>query len=947
MNPLLIKLFATALTLSQVTVTPDAVRTEFDPVADRAVVVQLLKDGCQHMRRAFDIEDLNLDELIDTAMKDPQAMTGGPEIKAFKGLNFSDLFAAYRQFCKGEAVETSAVDIGEVIEAYNRSVADLPDHTKLKNFRLPGTSTVLDDKGRRFAEVFEPDHRRIWVPISEIPQAVQKAFVAAEDKRFFEHRGIDERSVIRAFMNSFAKTGRPQGGSTITQQVAKNLLVGDDVTYERKMREMIVAARLERTLTKPEILELYLNSIYLGRGSWGIEMAARSYFGKSAKDMVLEEGALLAGLTKGPSFYNPDRHPERVQQRLAYVLGRLAEDGAISAEAVQRTVSNPPRPIAYDRLRREVGFHYVDYVAREAKKVAQLQSLTAESYVVRSTIHPELQRATETALQDGLARYERQHGRARFAGPEMNLSAAIRKIEAKGTVAGAAAADPANPVWRQAFQNARMPLYDLHWTSAIVLDKGSDKAGMRVGLRDGRSVPLAVHASVRKLLNQYDVVYVNVIEGKGKAGTRADLRARPKVQGSAIVLENKTGKVLAMAGGFSYPLSQLNRTSQSQRQPGSALKPLSYLAALGKGLQPNTIIPDTPLTLPPIGGGRYAQAKDYWSPKNYDGGSAGQLTLRRALENSKNLATAHLLDGGIADEPEKSLDRLCDLAKEAQIYTSCMRYYPFVLGAQPVRPIDLAAFYAAIANEGTRPTPYAVESITKGEQVIYRHQPSPGVRIGSADNVAFFQLKTMLQGVLSRGTARSIAAYAPYVGGKTGTSDEENDAWFVGFTNDVTVAVWVGYDNADGKRRTLGGGATGGHTAVPIFDPIIKAVWAHHSPKVALAPPSAEAKRNIAAVGRGDAIEYFRLDTKGRRTNTEAKLIARSRFAVDPNAERREAKRAAKQQRTVVQQTAPAWTDGWSWREDFGNRGNWSNTSSQGWWSGNYDQRSRRERSIW
>jgi membrane carboxypeptidase/penicillin-binding protein len=942
MNPILIKLFATALTLAQVTVSPDTVRTEFDSVSDRGVVVQLLKDGCQHMRRAFDIEDLNLDELIDTAMKDPQAVTGGSEIKAFKGINFSDLFAAYRQFCKGEAVETSAVDIGAVIEAYNRAVADLPDHGKLKNFRLPGTSTVLDDKGKRFAEVFEPDHRRIWVAISEIPEVVQKAFVAAEDKRFYEHRGIDERSVIRAFMNSFARSGRPQGGSTITQQVAKNLLVGDDVTYERKMREMIVAARLERTLSKPEILELYLNSIYLGRGSWGIEMAAKSYFGKPAKELTLEEGALLAGLTKGPSFYNPDRHPERVQQRLSYVLGRLAEDGALSAEAVQRTVSNPPKPIAYDRLRREVGFHYVDYVAREAKKVAQLQSLTAESYVVRSTIHPELQRATETALQDGLARYERQHGRARFAGAEMNLGDAIRKLEAKG--AGAVDA----PAWRQAFQNARMPLYDLHWTSAIVLDKGSDKQGMRVGLRDGRIVPLSVHASVRKILNPYDVVYVSVTEGKGKAGTRADLRSRPKVQGSAIVLENKTGKVLAMAGGFSYPLSQLNRTAQSQRQPGSALKPLSYLAALARGLQPNTIIPDTPLTLPPIGGTRYAQAKDYWSPKNYDGGSSGQLTLRRALENSKNLATAHLLDGGIADEPEKSLDRLCELAKEAQVYTSCMRYYPFVLGAQPVRPIDLAAFYAAIANEGTRPTPYAVESITKGEQVIYRHQPSPGMRIGSADAVAFFQLKTMLQGVLARGTARSLAAYAPYVGGKTGTSDEENDAWFVGFTNDVTVAVWVGYDNDGGKRRTLGGGATGGHTAVPIFDPIIKAVWQYHSPKVALAPPSPEAKRNLAAIGRGEAIEYFRLDAKGRQTNTEAKLISRTRFASARDAERREtAKRAPKPQRTVVQQTAPAWTDGWSWREDSGNRGNWSSNSSQGWWSGNYEQRSRRERSIW
>src|SRR3954469_12536522 len=419
MNPILIKLFATALTLSQVTTRPDAVKTAFEPAA-KGEVVQMLRDGCAHMRKAFDIEDINLDELIATAMEDPQAVGGG--IKALQGLDLRDLHAAYREFCKNETVQPSSVDLDEVIAYYNKAAADLPDHTKLKRAQLPGASVVLDAKGERFAKVFEADHRRTWVPLSDVPEKVQKAFVAAEDKRFFQHKGIDERGVIRAFIGNLAKPGRPQGGSTITQQVAKNLLVGDDVTYERKIREMIVASRLERTLTKAEILELYLNSIYLGRGSWGIEMAAQSYFGKPAKELTLEEGALLAGLTKGPSFYNPDRHPERVQQRLAYVLGRLAEDGAISAEAVQRTGSNPPKPIAYDRLRRDTGFHFVDQVAREAKKVAQLQSLTAESYVVRSTILPELQRATESALQDGLARYERQHGRARFSGAEMNLS---------------------------------------------------------------------------------------------------------------------------------------------------------------------------------------------------------------------------------------------------------------------------------------------------------------------------------------------------------------------------------------------------------------------------------------------------------------------------------------------------------------------------------------------
>src|SRR3712207_4811889 len=248
MSTILVKILATALTLGQVTARPEAVKTVFDPARDQAAVAQVLKDGCAHMRRAFDIEDINLDDLIATAMDDPQAVTG--EVKVLQGVNLTELHVVYRQFCKGEAVAQSPVDLGAVIDYYNKAVADLPDHTKLKGLRLPGVSVILDGKGQRFTEVFEPDHRRVWVPLKDIPEHVQKAFVAAEDKRFFQHRGIDERGVIRAFVGNLAQPGRPQGGSTITQQVAKNLLVGDDVTYERKMREMIVASRIEKTLSK-------------------------------------------------------------------------------------------------------------------------------------------------------------------------------------------------------------------------------------------------------------------------------------------------------------------------------------------------------------------------------------------------------------------------------------------------------------------------------------------------------------------------------------------------------------------------------------------------------------------------------------------------------------------------------------------------------------------------
>jgi penicillin-binding protein 1A len=881
MDALLVKIFATALTLSQVTTAPDQVKTQFDRVQDQEQVVQLLQAGCAHMRKAFDIEDLNLDDLIATAMEDPQGLAGG--IAAFRGINFGDLFTAYKQFCKNEKVEKPAVDLGQVIDFYNKAVADLPDPAKLKSPKLPGATVVLDGKGARFAELFESDQRRVWVTLSDIPKGVQQAFVSAEDKRFYQHSGIDERSLIRAFIGNIAQSGRPQGGSTITQQVVKNLLVGEDLTYERKIREMILTARVERLLTKAEILELYLNSTYLGRGSWGVEMAARSYFGKSVKALTLGEGALLAALTKGPTYFSPDHHPDRAQERLAYVLERMQEDGAISAAELKQALNPTAALIAYVNPRRDTGFHFVDHLAHEAKAVAGIDALTADSFTVRSTILPDLQRATEAALQEGLARFEIDGGRVSFQAAEANLAGAIKRIQPEPRTG------LQKPPWLQALGQARLPLYDVHWPVAVVVDKGG-KGGdaIRVGLADGRILPLTgVTGSIQRNLKLYDVIFVHLSDTKGKT-TRAEIRVRPMVQGAALVLDNKTGRILAMSGGFSYPLSQLNRTTQSQRQPGSALKPLTYLAALQKGLQPNTIVRDQEITLPPIGGGANAREQDYWTPRNYDRSEWGVVTLRRALENSRNLATVNLLEGGIESDPRGSLDRVCGLALEAQIYRECVPYYPFVLGAQPVRPIDLAAFYAAVANEGVRPSPFAIESIEHNGLVVYRHDPASSRSVTSADRVSFYQLKTMLQGVLARGTARSIANLAPYVAGKTGTTEGENDAWFMGFTNDVTVAVWVGYDNADGKRRTLGGGQTGASVAIPIFEPIIQAVWAQYAPKTPLNPPSAEAKREMVArpidLASGDPVaggsgksfvEYFRRDRRGDPFDTQYQLVSR------------------------------------------------------------------------
>ena len=542
METILIKILAAFLALSQVTTRPDDIKTKFDPVRDQAEVTRILRDGCGHMRKAFDVKSIDLDGLIKTAMEDPDAVSA--EIKAFHGLKFESLITVYQKLCKNEDVKDSTVDIGEVIQFYNNAVADLPDANRLKGARNALTGGIVDATGARFADLTE-SNRRIWVPLSDIPLHVQQAFVAAEDKRFFEHKGVDERGLVRAMVANLARPGRPQGGSTITQQVVKNLLVGDDVTYERKMREIIIASRIEHTLTKSEILELYLNSIYLGRGAWGVELAAKNYFGKSASALTVPEGAMLAGLPKGPTYYSPDRHPDRAQERLAYVVTRMKEDGDTSVSNLDPTRVSLPRMVAYDHPpQRDSGYYFVDNVTREARTLPNFTSLSGASTTVHTTIRPDLQRAAEAALQEGLAQYEMRNGRVRMArtggryrrgGPPhrsrkpAGRDRAAGRSDARGRAARkcsdrqerqectrwcepecagrrlgensptpaaapnaktAADADGRKPAWQQALQAAHPPLYDVHWPVGVVLG-GDQRRENRIGLADGRVLPLA------------------------------------------------------------------------------------------------------------------------------------------------------------------------------------------------------------------------------------------------------------------------------------------------------------------------------------------------------------------------------------------------------------------------------------------------------------------------
>jgi penicillin-binding protein 1A len=887
MESLLVQVFATLLTLSQVFVQPQELKTAFDPAKDQAAVVSLLRQGCAHMRRAFEIENLNLDDLVATAMDDPDARSA-----KFRGVSFADMHEAYKSVCKQESGKLP-VDLAAVIEFHNRALSELPDHTRLVDLKLPATTTILDRNGRKFAEVYEAANRRVPVKLSAVSPLLQGAFIATEDKRFREHKGIDERAIVRAFVANVAG-GEMQGGSTITQQLAKNLLVGTQNNYVRKMREMVMASRIETVLSKDAILELYLNAIYLGRGAWGVQTAAQSYFGKDTSALNAGEAALLAGLAKGPNYYSPDRHPDRARERRAYVLNRMREEDVISAEQYEQALAEQPSLIARDMSRRTTGYHVVDHIRREARRVADIKLLSEEAFVIRSTLDVRIQQAAESALQEGLFSYERSMGRARFEGPEMNLGDRIN--------APAASAASNMPRWQQALASARLPHYDVQWPAAVVLSKAElDKTGVKprsggpwVGLADGRIVELQTPGGLHHKLKPYDVVYVRLAESKSKkGGITAELRSHPKVQGAVVVLENSTGRILAMTGGFSYPVSQLNRATQAARQPGSALKPLTYLAALAKGLQPTTLVRDSSLTLPPIGKAKRARPDDWWSPGNYDGKSGSTLTLRQALEKSRNLATAHLMAEGIASTPQAGLKEICNLARELKIYDKCINFYPFVLGAQGVRPIDLARFYATVANEGLLPDTHVIETISdqSGERFAYGRPQTK--RIKGADAAAFYQLKSILQGVVLRGTAARLSAWAPYMAGKTGTTNEETDAWFVGFSNDVTVAVWVGYDNRK-KTETLGHGRTGGNTALPIFAPIMEAAWREYAPQAPLAPPRDAAAQLIAAsdaqprsketsrdersgTRRGksfEIVEYLRKDAKGKAIDKRYALIS-------------------------------------------------------------------------
>ena len=671
---------------------------------------------------------------------------------------------------------------------------DLPDASDLADYRPATATRVYAGDGTLIGEF--SDERRIYVPYEQIPLPVVQAFLAAEDRNFFNHGGIDVGGLGRAmFKNVFnAATGRRlEGGSTITQQVAKNVLLTNETSVNRKVKEAILANRLEATLTKPQILELYLNEIFLGYRSYGVAAAAYNYFGKSLSQLTPDEAAFLAALPKGPNNYHPKRHPGAAKGRRDWVLGEMNQNGWLSDEALAAARA---RPLTTQDAPRRAQYADADFFVEEARRQAIArfgqEEVNRGGYYMRTTLDPTLQSAARDALMRGLENYDRRHG---WRGPW-------------GTTDFAEG-------WQETAMEGQRPPERRVWEAAAVESVSGNTVRIRTA-RANRTGTLiagdAAWANANRPLRRGDLIFVE------PQGGQFALKQVPNVNGALVAIEPQSGRVLAMVGGYSYALSSFNRATQAERQPGSAFKPFVYAAALEGDYTPASIVLDAPISFAGgAGGGR-------WTPENYSREYYGPQSLRRGLELSRNVMTVRLAQA-------VGMNNIVDLSRKMGVSDKLQPNLSVSLGAGETTPYRLTAAYAAFVNGGRRVNPYLIELVQDrdGETIFradtrscrdcargFSGQESPRLQPRGTqviDPITAYQMSSMLEGVVQRGTAASARGLGRWVAGKTGTTNEYRSAWFVGFTTDMVVGVFVGFDD----NRPLGRGETGATGPVPVF----------------------------------------------------------------------------------------------------------------------------------
>lgn len=747
--------------------------------------------------------------------------------------------------------------------AFDHFARGLPDHAKLADYEPAVATRVYAGDGRLLSEF--ASERRVFVPIDAIPELLVGAFVSAEDKKFYEHQGVDLAGVARAALTNLSNLGsdrRPMGASTITQQVAKNFLLGNEISIKRKAKEAILAYRMSRTFSKKRILELYLNEIFLGHGAYGVAAAALVYFDKALSEITLAEAAFLAALPKAPNNYDPERHPEAARNRRDWVIGRMLEDGRISsadAEAAwASTIEIRQRPAAA-KVQAEF---FAEEIRRELAQRHGEKALYEGGLVVHATLAPQLQAIADRSLRRGLEDYDRRHG---WHGP-------IAKLAARTAVP-----------WQQQLAAVAAPSLPAHWRLAAVLRL--DARAAVIGFADGEQgrIPFEGLAWARPRRSGQavgpapqrpaDVLAVNdvvAVEHSGAGAGTFALRQIPAVDGAVVILDPHTGRVLAMSGGYAFGRSVFNRATQALRQPGSAFKPIVYLAAMEAGYTPASIILDAPITIDQ-GPGLPA-----WSPSNYSERFYGPTTLRVGLEQSRNVMTVRLADAiGMA--------KVADAAKRLGVFEQMPHLPAYALGAGETTLMRLTAGFASFVNGGHRITPSLIDRILdRYGRTVYRHddrdcpdcaavewaeQPVPvlpDARPQATDPHSAYQIVSMLEGVVQRGTGEKVASVGKPLAGKTGTSNDSKDTWFVGFSPDLAVGVFVGFDDA----QSLGGRETGGTVAAPIFRDVMQEALAE-TPAVPFRIPAdirlvrvdAKTGRPAPAGGPGVIFEAFKPGT--------------------------------------------------------------------------------------
>ncbi|MDQ2092552.1 penicillin-binding protein 1A [Rhodalgimonas zhirmunskyi] len=705
-----------------------------------------------------------------------------------------------------------ALAIGAVFWVYGR---DLPSHESLAQYTPPTISRIYSGEGRIIDEFAR--ERRLFVPASDIPDLVKEAFISAEDKYFYSHHGYDARGILSAAVDAVKSGGKNvRGASTITQQVMKNFLLSGDRRIERKIKEIILATRLEESLSKEKILELYLNEIFLGQNSYGVAAAAQTYFNKTLAELAPHEAAMLASLPKAPSDYHPVRRKERLLSRRNYVLKEMMENGYLTQAVYEEERAKPLRSVQngdFDSFKEELPprDYFTDEIRRQLSRNFGEEEFFSGGMNVRATIDPQMQKIAANALRWQLERYDRSLGRWRGTGEKI------------------AAADLEN--WREALSNIIVPRdidLDSTWYPAVVL--GVEDQQLRLGIegwKEGDPDPVVPRKDISWIKGSFfdnfetgDVVLVRrMTSGDNGAGDfiRWTLRQVPQVQGAFMAMDVNTGRVIAMQGGFSYQDSVYNRATQAKRQPGSSFKPFVYASALDSGYTPATIVVDAPIEIDTPQG--------LWRPKNASNQYYGPTPLRTGIERSRNLMTIRLAQ-------EVGMDVVADYAERFGVYDRMGQFLANALGSQETTLFKMVSAYAMFANGGERVEPTLVDRVQdRYGHTVYKHDErectdcaNPGIpadrspaivsrRERVMNAVTAYQLTSMMRGVVERGTASKYVNLPVPTAGKTGTTNDAKDVWFVGFTSNIVAGCYIGYDTP----RSLGRGASGGGMCGPVF----------------------------------------------------------------------------------------------------------------------------------